>query len=196
MRCKFGGTPDCKVHPWHETLRALRQLLLDTELVEELKWGVPCYTLKNKNVLLLSALKNYVVLSFCKGVLLSDTHHILQKPGEHSQSDRLIKFTNREQITILEPLLKAYIQEAIELEKSGCRVPFAKNPEPVPVELEIKLAQDPTFKQAFESLSPGRKRGYILYFSQPKQATTRLSRIEKCRQKILNGEGLHDKYSG
>ncbi|NJL14960.1 MAG: hypothetical protein HC913_19495 [Microscillaceae bacterium] len=196
MRCKLGGSPECKVHPWREMLITLRQLLLATELAETLKWGVPCYTLENKNVLLLSALKNYVGLSFFKGALLSDPHHILQKPGEHSHSDRLIRFTNLEQIVEQEPLIKAYIQEAIELEKSGCRVPLAKKSEPFPAELEITFTQDTALKKAFESLSPGRKRGYLLYFSQAKQSTTRLSRIEKCRQKILNGEGLHDKYSG
>ncbi|WP_422082113.1 YdeI/OmpD-associated family protein [Ulvibacterium sp.] len=196
MRCKLGGTHDCKVHAWTAELEKLREIVLDCGLTEELKWGVPCYTFNDGNVLMVSALKNYSAISFFKGVLLKDPDNILEKPGPNSQSARLIKFTNVNEIPELEPTLNRYIYEAIEVEKAGLKVNFKKNPEPIPEELERKFEEDPVLKSAFESLTPGRQRGYIIYFSQPKQSETRESRIEKCAGKILNGEGLHDKYSG
>lgn len=194
-RCPFGGTSDCKVHQWPEELMKLRRITLDCGLTEELKWGVPCYTYQNKNIVLVSALREYCAFSFFKGVLLKDPHKILEKPGPNSQSDRVIKFTSVQQIIELENVLKAYVAEAIEVEKAGLKVEFKQNPEPIPEELQQKLEEDPFFKTAFEELTPGRRRGYILYFSQPKQSKTRVARIEKCTPKILNGEGLHDKYS-
>jgi uncharacterized protein YdeI (YjbR/CyaY-like superfamily) len=127
--------------------------------------------------------------------LLKDSHNILEKPGPNSQSDRVIKFTSVQQIVELEDVLKSYILEAIAVEKAGLKVEFKKNPEPIPVELQQKLDEDPFFKTAFEELTPGRQRGYIIYFSQAKQSKTRVTRIEKCTPKILNGEGLNDKYS-
>ena len=194
MRCKLGGTPECKVNDWREELRILRSIVLDCGLTEELKWGVPCYTFQGKNVLLVSALKEYAALSFFKGVLLRDTNGMLTAPGENSQASRLIKFTNVQEIIEMEATLKAYVYEAIEVEKAGLKVNFKKNPEPIPEELEKKFEEDPVLKTAFEALTPGRQRGYILYFSAPKQSKTRVSRIEKSIGKILNGEGLHDKY--
>jgi uncharacterized protein YdeI (YjbR/CyaY-like superfamily) len=194
-RCPLGGTSDCKVHLWPEEIKILRTILLDCGLTEELKWGVPCYTYEGKNIILVSALREYCAFSFFKGVLLKDSHNILEKPGPNSQSDRVIKFTSVQQIIELEDVLKAYILEAIEVEKAGLKVKFKKNPEPIPVELQQKLDEDPFFKTAFEELTPGRQRGYIIYFSQAKQSKTRVTRIEKCTPKILNGEGLHDKYS-
>lgn len=194
-RCPLGGTSDCKVHQWPEELKKLRAILLDCGLTEELKWGVPCYTYQNKNIVLISALRAYCSFSFFKGVLLKDPHNILEKPGKNSQSDRVIKFTSVQQVIELEDILKAYILEAIEVEKAGLKVEFQKNPEPIPEELQQKFYEDPFFKTAFEELTPGRQRGYIIYFSQPKQPKTRVNRIEKCVPKILNGEGLHDKYS-
>jgi uncharacterized protein YdeI (YjbR/CyaY-like superfamily) len=194
-RCPLGGTNECKVHQWTEELKKLRTILLDCGLTEELKWGVPCYTYQNKNIVLISALRGYCAFSFFKGVLLKDPHNILEKPGENSQSDRVIKFTSVQQILESEEILKSYVSEAIEVEKSGLKVVFKKNPEPIPEELQQKFDEDPFFKTAFEELTPGRQRGYILYFSQAKQAKTRVTRIEKCTPKILNGEGLHDKYS-
>jgi uncharacterized protein YdeI (YjbR/CyaY-like superfamily) len=194
-RCPLGGTSDCKVHQWSEELNTLRTILLDCGLTEELKWGVPCYTNQNKNIVLISALRKHCSFSFFKGVLLKDPNNILEKPGPNSQSDRVIKFTSVRQIVELENILKAYVSEAIEVEKAGLKVKFKKNPEPIPEELLRKLDEDPFFKTAFEELTPGRQRGYILHFSQPKQSKTRVARIEKCTPKILNGEGLHDKYS-
>ena len=199
-RCSLGGTPDCKVHKWTAELELLRMIVLDCGLTEEVKWGVPCYTVsthadkQEKNVLIVSAFKEYCSISFFKGALLKDVKSILEKPGKNSQAARLIKFTNIEEIKKVEADLKTYIYEAIEVEKAGLRVKFKKNPEPIPEELESKFEKDPVFKTAFEALTPGRQRGYILYFSAPKQSKTRESRIEKSVGKILNGEGLHDKY--
>ncbi len=193
-RCPYGGTPDCKVLSWTEELEYARRIALDCGLTEELKWGVPCYTYRNGNVVIISAFKEYAAISFFKGVLLKDDENLLQKPGKHSQSARLLKFTSIEEIAAVEAQLKACIFEAMEVEKAGLKVTFKKNPEPIPEELENRFEQDPILKNAFESLTPGRQRGYILYFSAPKQSKTRESRITNSIGKILNGEGLHDKY--
>jgi uncharacterized protein YdeI (YjbR/CyaY-like superfamily) len=193
-RCPLGGTSDCKVHNWTDELKKLRKLVLDCGLTEELKWGVPCYTYRNNNVLIVSAFKDFCAVSFFKGSLLKDPYGILAKPGKNSQATRYARFTNIQEIIEAEPVLKAYIFEAIEAEKAGWKVEFKKNPEPIPEELQQKLDEDQFFKTAFEELTPGRQRGYIIYFSQPKQSKTRVTRIEKCVPKILNGEGLHDKY--
>jgi uncharacterized protein YdeI (YjbR/CyaY-like superfamily) len=194
-RCALVGTPDCKVHLWTTEIQHLRTILLESGLMEELKWGVPCYTFENKNIALVSALRGYCALSFFKGVLLKDPHNVLEKPGPNSQSDRVIKITSVQQVNELADVLKAYVAEAIEVEKAGLKVEFKQNPEPIPEELQQKLDEDLFFKTAFEELTPGRQRGYILHFSQAKQSKTRFSRIEKCTPKILNGEGLHDKYT-
>lgn len=194
-RCPLGGTPNCKVHNWIPELELLRRLVQECGLQEESKWGVPCYTFQHKNVLLVSAFKEYCAISFFKGALLSDTHGILEKPGENSQAARLIKFADPTKIKKMEAVLKTYIHEAIEIERLGLKVNFKKNPEPIPEELERKFEEDPILKTAFEELTPGRQRSYVLYFSAPKQSKTRESRIEKSIGKILNGEGLHDKYS-
>lgn len=194
-RCPLGSTPDCKVNKWVPELELLRMIVLDCGLTEESKWGVPCYTFKNSNVLIVSAFKNHCAISFFKGSLLSDTKKILEKPGENSQAARLIKFKNTERIRGIETDIKAYIYEAVEVEKAGLKVKFKKNNEPIPEELEKKFIEDPILKTAFESLTPGRRRGYIIFFSAPKQSRTRESRIEKSIGKILNGEGLNDKYS-
>lgn len=191
-RCHLGGTPQCKVHQWEDELKLLRSIVLDCGLTEELKWGVPCYTFRNNNVAIVSAFKEYSAISFFKGALLQDTHHLLDKPGNNTQAARLIKFTSTEDILKMESTLKAYIYEAIEVEKIGLSVSFKKKPEPVPEEFQTALDQQPELKNAFEALTPGRQRGYILYFSAPKQSKTRVSRIEKSMVKILKGEGLHD----
>lgn len=192
MRCKFGGTPDCKVHDWQSELKTLRRVVLECGLTEELKWGVPCYTFRNKNILMVSAFKEFAALSFFKGALLNDSHKILQKPGENSQSSRVIKFTNYQDILSMEDTLKAYVFEAVEVEKKGLTVKFKKRPEPIPTELETKFKEIPDLKTAFDALTPGRQRGYILYFSQPKQSKTRESRIEKFIPRIFSGKGIHD----
>lgn len=196
MRCKYGGTPDCKVLLWVEELDMLRQIVLECGLMEEVKWGVPCYTKDYKNIVIISAFKEYASISFFKGALLKDKYKILQQQGESSQSARLIKFTEPSQIIEQQDILKSYIEEAINIEESGQKVVFKKNLEPIPEELLERLDQDPQLKSAFYDLTPGRQRGYIIYISQPKQSQTRINRIDKCRAKILHWEGLHDKYIG
>lgn len=193
-RCPLGGTADCKVHTWTAEMKLLRKLVLDCGLNEELKWSVPCYTHQGNNILLLSAFKEYCALSFFKGTLLADTEGVLIAPGKNSQATRLLKFTSVQEIMELEAVLKAYVFEAIEVEKAGLKVEFKKNPESIPEELQQKLDTDPYFRTAYESLTPGRQRGYIIYFSQAKQSKTRQGRIEKYTSKILNGEGIHDAY--
>jgi uncharacterized protein YdeI (YjbR/CyaY-like superfamily) len=195
MRCSLGGTPQCKVHRWRNELVALRALLLECGLTEESKWGMPCYTINGKNVIMLSAYKEFACLSFFKGSLLQDTFELLVKPGEHSQASRYLKFTDTSEIQTQIMAVKDYIFQAIEIEKAGKEVSFKKNPEPMPVELEQVFELDEALETAFFALTPGRQRGYIIYFSQPKQSQSRFNRIEKCREKILNGEGLTDKYS-
>ncbi|MEQ9308966.1 MAG: YdeI/OmpD-associated family protein [Balneolaceae bacterium] len=194
MRCPLGATPECKVNDWIEELKLMRQILLETELTEELKWSAPCYTFDGNNVLMLSALKDSTVVSFFKGSLMKDPHGILTAPGKNSQAARYVKVTSIQQIHELEESIKAYVKEAIEIEKADLKVEFKQNPEPIPEELQWKLDKDPIFKNAFESLTPGRQRGYIIHFSQPKQSKTRESRIEKCIPNILNGIGMHDHY--
>lgn len=195
MRCKLGATPACKVHNWQEELVMLRHIVLESGLTEDLKWGVPCYTLDDKNIVMVSAFKDYCALSFFKGTLLNDTHNILLKQGESSQIARLVKFTDPKTVIEQQETLKAYIAQAIEIEKSGQKVEFKKNPEPIPDELLQKFNEFPVLEKAFYDLTLGKQRGYIIYFSQPKQSQSKANRIEKCMQKILNGEGLHDKYS-
>ena len=194
-RCPLGGTADCKVHSWSEALDVLRHMILESGLKEECKWGIPCYTYNDKNVMTLSAFKDYCAISFFKGSLLNNLDDLLVKPGPNSQAARLIKFKDVEGIIAIEIKIKQIIANAIEVEKAGLNVHFNKNPEPIPEELDRVFEDDPNVRNAFEALTPGRQRGYILFFSAPKQSKTRSSRIEKCIGKILNGEGLHDKYT-
>lgn len=192
-RCKLGGTPACKVHTWEAELQELRRILSDSDLQEELKWSVPCYTWGGKNVLVASAFKDYAALSFFKGVLLKDHHKLLHTPGKSSQASRVLKFTTVDQILELEPIIKSYLEEAIEIEKAGKKVEFKKDLEPIPEELQLELQLNPDLKSAFEALTPGRQRGYIIYFSAPKQSKTRSARIAKYTPKILSGKGFHDR---
>lgn len=194
MRCKFGGTPQCKVNNWREELNLLRQVVLETGLKEEIKWGVPVYTNKGKNIVTVNALKESANIGFFKGVLLTDKNKILQQQG-NLQSDRIIKFTNVKEIEKVKDVLIEYVLEAIEIEESGKKVEFKKNPEPIPDELLEAFEQDPAFKKAFFALTAGRQRGYIIHFSQPKQSQTRIGRIEKYKEQIFKGIGLNDKYS-
>jgi uncharacterized protein YdeI (YjbR/CyaY-like superfamily) len=191
-RCAFYATPQCKVKKWQIELETLRQVALESGLTEELKWAVPCYTFKKSNVAIVAAFKDYCAISFFKGALLQDSHSILDKPGESTQSARLIKFTHVEEIMEKKLILKDYILEAIALEANGKKVTFNRNLEPIPEELENKFSELPIFKKAFYSLTSGKQRGYIIYFSQPKQSQTRNARIEKCMEQILNGKGLND----
>ena len=192
MRCKYGGTPQCKVNSWREELETLRQIVLETGLKEEIKWGVPVYTQNGKNILSIAALKDFATIGFFKGVLLTDGHKILHQQG-NLQSDRIVKFTKTSDIQKLKDVLKSYIKEAVAIEESGKKVEFKKNPEPLPDELLQAFEEEPAFKKAFLALTQGRQRGYIIHFSQPKQPQTRISRIEKYKQKIFNGIGLNDK---
>ncbi|MFX4300785.1 YdeI/OmpD-associated family protein [Alicyclobacillus tolerans] len=188
MRCRLGGTPNCKVHSWQEELKKLRAILLDCGLTEELKWSQPCYTYQKRNVLIMAAFKDYCAINFFKGSLLKDTNGILI---EHTQAGRQIRFTNIRDIVEMEPILKAYVYEAIEVEKSGLKPHVEKNPEPIPEEFQKKLDEIPALKTAFEALTPGRQRAYIIYFSAPKQSKTRESRIEKYMQQILDGKPFY-----
>lgn len=192
-RCPLGGTPDCKVHPWQEEMKQLRRILLDTELTEEVKWSVPCYTFEDNNVLILSAFKDYCALSFFKGVLLKDPDDILIQPTKNTQASRLIRFTDVERVLELEPILKAYVAEAIDVEKAGLKVEYKDTADfDFPDELLSKFEDDPTFAAAFDALTPGRQRGYLLHFSSAKQSQTRVRRIEKCKPRIFEGKGFHD----
>jgi uncharacterized protein YdeI (YjbR/CyaY-like superfamily) len=178
---------------WKAEFEALRNIVLDCGLTEDFKWMHPCYTYENKNVVLIHGFKEYCALLFHKGALLQDTHGILIRQTEHVQAARQIRFTNVQEIIEMEPILKAYIHEAIEVEKAGLKVDGSKKAElTIPEELQKKFAEMPALKTAFEALTPGRQRAYILYFSKPKQSKTRESRIEKYVQHILNGKGLHD----
>ena len=183
-----------KAKKWREEMQKLRAILLDSPLMEELKWGKPCYTFEKGNVAILYGLKESCALGFLKGALLKDAKGILIKPGENSQSGRWIKFTSVQAITGMKPVLKAYIQEAIAAEKAGLKVDFKEKHELVfPIELQNRLDKNPALKAAFAALTPGRQRGYNLYFSGAKQSQTRESRIEKCLPQILRGRGLHDR---
>jgi uncharacterized protein YdeI (YjbR/CyaY-like superfamily) len=177
---------------WQEELKKLRAIILHCPLTEELKWGKPCYTFQNSNIVILQGFKEFCALLFAKGALLKDPKRILEKPGESTQAARRIPFTNVREIAKMEPVLKAYINEAIAAEKAGLEVTFKKNPEPIPEELQNKFRESPALKTAFKALTPGRQRGYILYFSAAKQSKTRELRIEKWRRQILNGKGLND----
>jgi len=182
-----------KAKSWREELAALRAILRDCPVSEEFKWRGPCYTFEKGNVAMVAGLKDSCILSFFKGVLLKDPKGVLVPPGENSRSARLIRFTSVAEIAELEGTLKAYIHEAIEVEKAGLKVDFGKDDLDFPAELVEKLAQDPALKAAFENLTPGRQRGYVLHFSQPVQSKTRVSRIEKSRSRILEGKGMHDR---
>lgn len=181
-----------KAKKWREELQELRRIILGCGLTEEVKWGSPCYTFENANVIVIGGFKESCVISFFKGALLKDAEGLLTKPGQNTQSVRVIRFRNVREIVEREPILKAYIREAVAVEKAGLKVSLKKNPEPVPAELRRKLEAMPALKTAFEALTPGRRRAYILYFSAAKQSGTREARIEKCVPRILKGRGLND----
>ncbi|WP_193165539.1 YdeI/OmpD-associated family protein [Microbulbifer hainanensis] len=179
---------------WQGELKMLRAIALGCQLTEELKWGKPCYTSQNSNIAILQGFKDFCAILFPKGALLKDPAGILEKPGENTQSARRIPFRSTQEIGQLEKTLKAYLQEAAEVEKAGLKVEFKETSDfEIPEELQIKMAESPDFKDAFFNLTPGRQRGYLLYFSAAKQSRTRTSRIEKHMQKILDGKGLNDR---
>ncbi|KRD99097.1 hypothetical protein ASE46_12395 [Bacillus sp. Root239] len=182
-----------KAKKWKEEYETLRKIVLDCELTEDFKWMNPCYTFEKKNIVLMHGFKEYCALLFPKGSLLQDSHGILIQQTENVQGARQIRFTNVQEIAEKEAILKAYIYEAIEVEKAGLKVK-AKKPEEliIPEELQHKFDEIPALKTAFTTLTPGRQRAYILYFSAAKQSKTRESRVEKCIPNILNGKGLND----
>ena len=182
-----------KIKKWQEESSKLRSIVLDCGLTEELKWGQPCYTFQNNNIVLIHGFKEYCALLFFKGALLKDTNGILIQQTENVQAGRQIRFTNIGEIVKIEKILKSYIYEAIEVEKAGLKVNLKKTAEySIPEEFQNKLDKTPALKTAFYALTPGRQRAYILYFSVPKQSKTRDSRIEKYIQQILSGKGLND----
>lgn len=194
-RCKYFDTPQCKINPWRELLLKLREIVLSSGLKEEAKWGVPVYTNNGKNLMILSAFKNYVSLSFFKGVLLKDNHNLLITSTKNAQSDRSLRFTQMDEINEQQDKIIEYIKEAIQIEKDGLKVPYKTVSDlEIPDEFQDYLDEDPVLKSAYETLTPGRKKGYILHFSGAKQSKTRKSRIEKCIPKILDGIGLNDRY--
>jgi uncharacterized protein YdeI (YjbR/CyaY-like superfamily) len=182
-----------KANKWQIELEQLRMIILDCKLTEVLKWNVPCYTFDGRNILLIHSFKEYCAILFIKGALLKNTNGILIQQTENVQAGRQIRFTNVKEIIEKESVLKAYIFEAIEVEKAGLKVNLNKSSELIfPVEFQNKIDEMPALKTAFNALTPGRQRAYNLYFSQPKQSKTRELRIEKYVQKILNGKGLND----
>jgi len=182
-----------KSDKWQDELEKLRTILLDCGLTEEFKWGCPCYAFQKSNIVLIHVFKEYCALLFFKGALLNDAKGILVQQTENVQAARQVRFTSVREIVKLEPILKTYIYEAIEVEKAGLKVSFKKTTEfKMPEEFQKKLAKRPKLKTAFEALTPGRQRAYLLYFSSAKQSKTRESRVEKFIPQILNGKGLDD----
>jgi uncharacterized protein YdeI (YjbR/CyaY-like superfamily) len=180
---------------WREEMEKLRTLFLGCGLTEELKWGKPCYTFQEANVVVVLPLKNYCALLFCKGALLKDPDGILVKAGENTQAARQIRLTDMRELVEKESALKAYIRNAIEVEKAGLDVVYKKPTDfVIPEEFQTKLDEVPALKKAFTSLTPGRQRAYILHFSAAKQSQTRVARIEKCMPQILDGKGFNEEY--
>jgi uncharacterized protein YdeI (YjbR/CyaY-like superfamily) len=184
-----------KAEKWQEEITKLRTIILNCGLTEELKWGVPCYIMSSQssaNIVLIHVFKEYCALLFFKGALMKDPDHILIQQTKNVQAARQVRFTNVRQIVDMHRILESYIYEAIEVEKAGLKVNFKKAPETIPGEFQKVLQKNTAFKTAFNALTPGRQRAYILYFSAPKQSKTRSSRIEKSMPQILKGKGLND----
>jgi uncharacterized protein YdeI (YjbR/CyaY-like superfamily) len=185
-----------KAQKWQEELEQLRMIVLDCQLTEELKWGTPCYSFQKSNIVLIHVFKEYCALLFFKGALLKDSKGILIQQTANVQATRQVRFTNVREIVKIKSILKAYVYEAIEVEKAGLKVNFKKTTEfKVSEEFQTKLDKMSALKKAFAALTPGRQRAYLLYFSAPKQSKTRESRVEKSIPQILNGKGLNDDYN-
>lgn len=182
-----------KANKWQQEMTELRRIVLDCQLTEEVKWYQPCYTTGNKIILIISGFKDYCALNFFKGSLLKDSHGLLVKPGKNTQAGSQIRFTSVPEIAAKEEILKSYIYEAVEVEKAGLKVNYKKTADfDFPEEFQNKLDEFPGLKTAFNGLTPGRQRAYLLYFSEPKQSKTRESRVEKQTDRILSGKGLDD----
>ncbi|WP_116107357.1 DUF1801 domain-containing protein [Lewinella sp. IMCC34191] len=183
--------------PWAATLQALRAIVTDSDLTEAFKWRAPCYTYGGKNVAMLGSFKDNCVLSFFKGELLADPENVLEKPGRNSRFVRLLRFTDPRQVKERERVVRAFVQQAIDIERAGKQVKPKKAPgEAWPEELQRKFAEVPGLEVAFAELTPGRQRGYLLYFNGAKQSATRTSRIQSHQQRILDGKGFHDCVCG
>ncbi|HYG37064.1 MAG TPA: YdeI family protein [Cytophagales bacterium] len=182
-----------KATQWQKEFEQLRMIMLDCQLVEELKWGQPCYLFENRNIVLMHGFKEYCALLFFKGALLKDPNGILIQQTENVQAARQIRFTSVQEIVEMKSILKSYIYEAVEVEESGLKVNYKKTTEfAIPEEFQTKLDESPALKTAFYALTPGRQRAYIFYFSSAKQSKTRAARVEKYEEQILNGKGLDD----
>ena len=182
---------------WAGELQLLREILLECGLEETVKWRQPCYTFKGKNILIIGSFKDFCCLSFFKGVLLKDAEGVLKQQGENTQSSRIIPFTHVSEIMRLKPILKTYVFEAIEIEKSGLKVEYSQPDEmEFPEELEQAFQKDVAFESAFKNLTPGRQKGYLLFFTGAKQSAARASRIEKYKSRIFGGKGFHDCVCG
>ena len=182
-----------KAGKWQEEFKKLRTIVPDCQLTEELKWGQPCYSFEKSNIVLMHGFKDYCALLFFKGALLKDTRGILVQQTKNVQAARQIRFTSAREITAMQRVLKAYIYEAAEVEEAGLKVNFKKTREfTIAGEFQNKLDKSSALKTAFEALTPGRQRGYLLYFSAPKQSKTREARVEKYMKQILKGKGLED----
>ena len=186
-----------KIDKWKVELTILRNIMLDCQLIETLKWGQPCYMFNKTNVVILANFKESCAVSFLKGALLSDTENLLVKPGENSQSGRFLRFKSVDEIIEKEAIIKAYVFEAIEVEKAGLKVaPRDPEAEPLIAELTQRFKENPTLKTAFEALTPGRQRAYNLFFNAAKQSATRLSRIDSYTERIMNRKGINDCVCG
>ncbi len=181
-----------KANTWRAESEKLREVVLGCGLTEELKWGQPCYTHDGRNIVVIQRMKAFLALGFFKGALLVDAERVLESLGKNSQAGRRIQFTSVRDVVRKKALVKAYIREAVEVEKSGKKIP-KRTEVAFPEELQNRLDEDPAFRAAFEALTPGRQRGYALYFSAAKQPATREARIEKCAPKIFAGRGFHDR---
>lgn len=182
---------------WQKELDQLRLIVLESGLKEEFKWKQPCYTLNGKNICIIGEFKNNFVLSFFKGVLLNDSKNILEKPGKNSHQTRLVRFTNADKIQSIAPTLLKYIKEAIEIEKAGLKIePPKQSNQEVPEELTTRFTEKPSLKTAFEALTPGRQRAYLMFFSAAKQSKTRFDRVDKYTSRILKGKGMNDCICG
>ncbi len=192
-RCKHHATPQCKVNLWRKELVMLRSIALENGFKEVIKWGMPCYTYNGANVFIISAFKEYCSINFFKGSLLNDAQQLLIKPGENTQGGRQLRFTNLADIKNLEKDIVSFLKEAKNIEESGKKMEKKNLDElPIPLELEIRFKKDTVFKKAFKALTPGRQRGYLIFFSAAKQSNTRISRIEKNIDNILKGKGLNE----
>ena len=182
-----------KAKKWTDEIELLRRIILDCGLTEELKWGVPCYTYEKRNIVLIHVFKEYCALLFFKGALLNDADKIMVQQTANVQGARQVRFTNVKEVEEKQSVLKAYIFEAIEVEKAGLKVDYKKKIDfQIPEEFQSKLNEIPELQKAFDALTPGRQRAYLLYFSAPKQAKTKIARVEKYVQQILNGKGMDD----